>query len=525
MPAVISKDLRDPNTGDLYMRGNLLGRGASGVVYEYTHLRSGQKRAIKIIHKAFIRNNIRLTRRLEEELRIVQLVRHEHIVNYITHFDDDQSWYIVLDLCKYQSLAEMLKRRERLIELEIRYFVKQIVQAFVYLHANNILHRDLKPANVLLDSRMHAKVADFGFAIKLETADEKRRTQLGTANYLDPIILKEKRRGYGKEVDVWSLGCLIYVLAVGKAPFQGEDLPSTYENAKLAHYDKEAIPSKPLREFIGGMIERDLKRRLTMQQILDHPYLASNDVPNSLPISCLTMPPRTIPQPDNEKSLDQLISLLESLIQRGPHQEGMEIDSFEDPALSPILWIIMWLDCTEMIQSGIRHNRGFAYRLSDGSTGARFSDGSTMIALSSQQMIQYLDADGNESFLPPDHESNDQIRTRLKRMEYFKTQWTNHIGHEFNQDNSQDLTRLPHLLQFLHMEGIRCFQMSHGLIQVNFTTEHVKLVFCPRMEAVSFIKERRMKTYPLSKFIDHGCPSEMYEKIMQALKIIKRLRH
>ena len=125
-------------------------------------------------------------------------------------------------------MSELLKRRKKLLETEVRFYLHQLVESLKYLHQALIIHRDLKLGNLFLDGNMIIKVGDFGLATKLSHVDERKRTVCGTPNYLAPEIL-EGKDGHSFEVDIWSTGVVMYTLLVGKPPFESKDMKSTYK--------------------------------------------------------------------------------------------------------------------------------------------------------------------------------------------------------------------------------------------------------------------------------------------------------
>ena len=183
---------------------------------------------------------------------------------------------------------EMHKRRKTVTEPELRYFVRQIANACCFLHANKIVHRDLKLGNLFLNDNMELKVGDFGLATRFE--GKRKMTLCGTPNYIAPEVLTKK--GHSYEVDVWSLGCIVYTLLVGRPPFETSDLKDTYK--KIRHNDYEIPGFVPLeaKVFIDKMLQTDPSRRPTMEQILKDPYMTEHYVPSRLPTSCLTTTPR-----------------------------------------------------------------------------------------------------------------------------------------------------------------------------------------------------------------------------------------
>jgi serine/threonine protein kinase len=135
-------------------------------------------------------------------------------------------------------MNEMIKRRKRLTEPEAAYFGRQLLQAMIYLHDNLVIHRDLKLGNLFLDRNMNVKVGDLGLATKLESADEKRKTICGTPNYIAPEVIQGDRatRGHSFEVDIWSMGVILYTCLCGKPPYEAKDVKATYQRILANEY-------------------------------------------------------------------------------------------------------------------------------------------------------------------------------------------------------------------------------------------------------------------------------------------------
>lgn len=227
---------------------------------------------------------------MSQEIHIHRSIHHKHVVEFYTYFEDKDHIYILLEICNKRSLMEMHKRRKTVTEAEVRYFVRQIAEACEFLHTNKIVHRDLKLGNLFINDAMEIKVGDFGLATRINTSGDRKMTLCGTPNYIAPEVLTKK--GHSYEVDVWSLGCIVYTLLVGKPPFETTELKETYR--KIRHNDY-TIPSHiPLeaRIFIEKMLQPDPAKRPSMKQILQDSYLTRNYVPSRLPNSCLTTAPR-----------------------------------------------------------------------------------------------------------------------------------------------------------------------------------------------------------------------------------------
>ena len=205
--------------------------------------------AIKCVDKSTL-IKARTKQRLMQEIKIHRDLKHENIVLYNHFFEDANNVYMVLDLCHNGSLADMLKKRKSIDEIEARYYIKQLLDAVEYCHKKRIIHRDLKLGNILLDKEMTIKLSDFGLAAKLNFEDEKRRTMCGTPNYIAPEVLDSKF-GHSYEVDIWAIGVIIYTLIYGKPPFDTADLKTTYKRIRACIYD---FPAKNISDEAKDLI-------------------------------------------------------------------------------------------------------------------------------------------------------------------------------------------------------------------------------------------------------------------------------
>jgi len=297
----------DPSTGNRYMKGKFLGKGGFARCYELTEMNTKEIFAGKIVSKQLL-TKPHQKEKMTQEIAIHRAVHHQHIVEFYSFFEDDQNVYIILELCRRRSLMEMHKRRKAITEPETRYFMRQIVLACQYLHENKIIHRDLKLGNLFLNDDMELKIGDFGLATKVDFEGERKKTLCGTPNYIAPEVLNKK--GHSYEVDVWSLGCILYTLLIGKPPFETSCLKDTYAKIKKNEF---TIPpnkvSNQAKNLIQNLLQPDPNSRPTMSQILDDEFFHCGYCPPRLPTTCLSMPPRFDRDlPNNMLSTNQLLT-------------------------------------------------------------------------------------------------------------------------------------------------------------------------------------------------------------------------
>jgi len=190
-------------------------------------------------------------------------------------------------------MNELLKRRKRLTELEVQCYLLQLLSVLTHLHKSKVIHRDLKLGNLFLSDNMEIKLGDFGLAAKLEFEGERKRTICGTPNYIAPEILEDKN-GHSYEVDIWSLGVIIYTFLIGKPPFETNDVKSTYRKIRMGNYSfPEHVQISPYaRNLIENLLMNKPEKRLTLEEIRTHSFMRNTqNIPKLMPISTLACPP------------------------------------------------------------------------------------------------------------------------------------------------------------------------------------------------------------------------------------------
>lgn len=189
----------------------------------------------------------------------------------------------------------MIKRRKRLTEPEAAFFAQQLLSAMQYLHNNLVIHRDLKLGNLFLDRNMNIKVGDLGLATKLEAADEKRTTICGTPNYIAPEVIQGDRttRGHSFEVDIWSMGVIVYTCLCGKPPYEAKDVKATYQRIIANEYSfpRDIQISDYAKDIIRSMLQSKPADRPKLEDIAVHPFFTQQFIPQSLPSTVTSVAP------------------------------------------------------------------------------------------------------------------------------------------------------------------------------------------------------------------------------------------
>ncbi|SCW01504.1 LAFE_0E01112g1_1 [Lachancea fermentati] len=253
-----------------YHRGHFLGEGGFARCFQIKD-DGGKIFAAKTVAKISIKSE-KTRKKLLSEIQIHKSMKHPNIVQFVDCFEDDTNVYILLEICPNGSLMDLLKRRKVLTEPEVRFFTTQIVGAIKYMHSRRVIHRDLKLGNIFFDRNYNLKIGDFGLAAVLANDRERKYTVCGTPNYIAPEVLTGKHTGHSYEVDIWSIGVMIYALLIGKPPFQAKEVNIIYERIKTGDYifPKEKPISTEAIILIKDILSIDPLERPSLDEIIDY---------------------------------------------------------------------------------------------------------------------------------------------------------------------------------------------------------------------------------------------------------------
>ena len=312
-PYDIIEEKKVTETGDTvlkrYQKGKFLGKGGFAKCYEIRDSDNGRIMAAKIIDKSTLSKG-RAKQKLLSEIKIHKAMSNTNVVHFEGYFEDSQRAYIVLELCPNQTLKEMVKKRKKLHELEVQFYMSQLVLGVKYIHSQNVIHRDLKLGNLFVGRNLELKIGDFGLAAKLDFAGERRRTICGTPNYIAPEVLNSKVCGHSFEADVWSIGVVLYAMLIGKPPFETSNVKATYKRIKANDYTipGDAGISTEAKSLIVEILTTNPAHRPTLDGILHHPFMTKNSIPKQIPMTSLAYPlsedfiSQYLPKPDKSES-------------------------------------------------------------------------------------------------------------------------------------------------------------------------------------------------------------------------------
>ncbi|XP_022076396.2 serine/threonine-protein kinase PLK1 isoform X2 [Acanthochromis polyacanthus] len=543
--------LVDSRTMRRYTRGRFLGKGGFAKCYEITDVETKQVFAGKIVPKSLILKQHQ-REKMTSEIAIHKSLNHPNIVGFHGFFEDDDFVFVVLEICRRRSLLELHKRRKAVTEPEARYYMTQLLKGVHYLHNNRVIHRDLKLGNIFLNDDMEVKIGDFGLATKIEFDGERKKTLCGTPNYIAPEVLCKK--GHSYEVDVWSLGCILYTLLVGKPPFETSCLKETYNRIKKNNYTIPWHINPAASSLIKRMLHADPAQRPTITELQADEFFTSGYIPLRLPTTCLTVPPRFSIAPStatelsqrrpltainnkgtekvdvkdepvprevepSENHLKDMLEQLNSIIATKPSEKAViRQEEAEDPACIPIFWISKWVDYSDKY--------GLGYQLCDNSVGVLFNDYTRLIMYADGDSLQYIDKTAAESYLSV-RSFPTSLNKKITLLKYFRNYMSEHLlkaGANMARREGDELARLPYLSLWFRTKSAIVLHLTNGTVQINFFQDHTKLILCPLMAAVTYIDEKRdFRTYKLSLLEEFGCTKELASRIRYAKLMVEKL--
>ncbi|XP_078414582.1 serine/threonine-protein kinase PLK1 isoform X2 [Cetorhinus maximus] len=557
--APVAKEIPDilvnPKTMKRYVRGRFLGKGGFAKCYEISDIDTKEVFAGKIVPKTLLMKPHQ-REKMSMEISIHKSLNHANVVGFHGFFEDDDFVYVVLELCRRRSLLELHKRRKAVTEPEARYYLKQIILGGQYLHDNHVIHRDLKLGNLFLNDEMEVKIGDFGLATTVQYEGERKKTLCGTPNYIAPEVIGKK--GHSFEVDVWSLGCIMYTLLVGKPPFETSCLKETYLRIKKNEYNIPKHVNPVASSLIQKMLRSDPSARPNIHELLNDEFFTSGYLPVRLPTTCLTMAPRFSLAPGgidssmrrpltelnkgtihwavmgwplipdvsirevgecNDFYLSDLLQQLNSVVAARPADKAViRQEEAEDPACIPIFWVSKWVDYSDKY--------GLGYQLCDNSVGVLFNDSTRLIMYNDGESLQYIERDMTETYLnfrsyPP------SLSKKATLLKYFRNYMSEHLlkaGANITPREGDELARLPFLRIWFRTRSAIVLHLSNGTVQINFFQDHTKIILCPLMNAVTYIDEKReFHTFKLSMIEEHGCCKELASRLRYARTMVEKL--
>lgn len=203
-------------------------------------------------------------------------LNHPHIVKLYNHFEDNDNFYLILQMCSKGQLYSKLKKDGRLNERQTAQYMREVIQAVQYLHSLDppIIHRDIKPENILLDKDDRVKLGDFGWSNFFNDSSQ-RTTYCGTPEYLAPEMIKQK--GHDKNLDIWNLGVLLFELLTGRPPFEGKDQQKLFESILKFQIKWPKGFSPVAKDLVQKLLKTNPSERIQLDEITNHPWFQNQE--------------------------------------------------------------------------------------------------------------------------------------------------------------------------------------------------------------------------------------------------------
>ncbi|OCF36519.1 CAMK/CAMKL/GIN4 protein kinase [Kwoniella heveanensis BCC8398] len=292
----------DPKVIGPWRIGRTIGKGASGRVKIAKHSKTGQYAAIKIVpkHALLMSSRMSITEAgakhdkavlgIEREIVIMKLIDHPNVMSLYDVWETAKELYLVLEYVEGGELFDYLVSQGRLPPDEASRYFQQIVAGVDYCHRFNICHRDLKPENLLLDAERNIKIADFGMAA-LEPSDKLLETSCGSPHYASPEIVAGMSY-HGAASDIWSCGVILFALLTGRLPFDDENIRILLQKVKNGRFVMPTDLPADAKDLITRMLVVDPEKRITMNEIMRHPFCQRKQDTDSGRRINLVEPPR-----------------------------------------------------------------------------------------------------------------------------------------------------------------------------------------------------------------------------------------
>lgn len=265
------------------MRSEVLGQGAFAIVKKALERSTGNWYAVKIIDKKKVMTGVAV----EREIDILKKINHEYVVGLKDFYEDDNNYYLIMDLVSGGDLMDFVTQNGAIPEDAAREITRQVLSAVEYVHSCGISHRDIKPDNILIsqDEPVVVKVSDFGLA-KISKSGSQLRTFCGTLAYLAPEIMSKKHGDnhastkYSNKVDIWSIGCMLYVILTSYLPFSNRTQQELYKSVISGRFAVKPLLNAGVTteciRFLYHVLTVNPAKRPSAAQALRHPWF--NDI-------------------------------------------------------------------------------------------------------------------------------------------------------------------------------------------------------------------------------------------------------
>jgi polo-like kinase 1 len=462
-----------------------------------------------------------------------------------------------------------MKAKKSLSNEETCFFLRQILEGVQYLHGKNVIHRDLKLGNLFLGDKLEIKIGDFGLATNVDFDGQRKKTLCGTPNYIAPEVLENN--GHSYEVDVWSIGVIMYTLLVGTPPFETNNVKATYKKIKEIDFTFPNTISSEARDLIEKILVLDPKRRPTISEVLNHPFMKAYHqatLPSSLvrfaKSTTTDMGPPTLPIYHPEKQvMNEIRSPLKVLqtenirtepkdekvfsLKRTTPDSPLQVASPKKVKMVPQDEVSMMhknlhnslnghrLESTPLVRdpevwvrsyADFTNKYGLAYRLTNGIMGTFFNDCTKLMWNANTDQAEYIERSKveREKFNLSNH--TEDLKKKATLMRYFdqyltkgKTDASPKVRGRFEDHSSTPLLSnqdYVYVRRFLRTKHAVLFRLSNHTVQVSFFDGFEIILTCDAQIVTSIDLFGEKKTSTLDEIKGN-------EEISKRLKYTKEL--
>ena len=532
-----------------YRKIRLLGKGGFARCYELLDEETQQSFAGKIIKKSSLIKS-RTKQKLISEIKIHKSLNHENIVKFERYFEDEENVYIIMELCYNNTLHELLKRRKKLTELETQYYVYYLIKALQYIHSLKIIHRDLKLANLFLTENMQMKLGDFGLAALLRFDGERKRSLCGTPNYMAPEIL-EGKTGHSFEVDIWSIGIIIYILLIGKPPFETTSAKETLKRIRMKNYSfpQNGIISEPAKELIQNILVLEPHKRPSLKEILESDFMTmGTSIPKTLPQSTLACPPpinfikQYMPnigpngiinnyiskKPPKKFKLDDItqntagFSSSKRLFSNNiNNNKNIIIPNMQYKAINNIFFNTSGIFVRKWVES---EKYGLGYVLSDDNVGVYCNDKTKIIYKPNGINFIYIENKTQTLHLFTETLNKD-LKEKVNLLKNFKGylfEETKDETKDYILEGGINKRQFIYVKKFVRTKHAILFRLSNLNVQINFN-DNTEIILSKENKMVTYISKKKVIShYPLTIALDSN-NKEMTKRLKYTKKILMRM--
>jgi len=521
-----------------YIKGDYVGKGGFATCY----LIKNEKNK-KDEKEVYLVKELAYNESTDKEAKLHSELVHKNIVKLHRYFiNDNKTLYLILDYCENKDLSTLVKKRKRLTEIEVQYYIWNLIDALQYLHyEKRIVHCDLKPGNIFLTDKLEVKLGDFGLAKRI-TLDFTPTNNGGTAYYMAPESFDINKK-CSFSIDIWAVGIIMYNLLTGKVPFHGKDRKETENkiNNDNCEFPQDIIISEIAKDLIIQILNKDPQKRPSLDQILKHQFFRmGRSIPKLLPKSFA----------DKEPSFDYISNFIFDV-----DENGITTITKENTTLTDIIIendkgrdnvIIKKMNASNVYVKECYMNQnyinkyGLAYILSDNYCGVCFRDGTKIICNPGTNNCLYLkNGDINKFNLNDedyfknikDEKDKKDIDKKKKLLRYFMDSKSRNNSSNGIYESDENKTKTIDIDNTDISEDNQIYVKHYYIydkepIVLRFNNKNIQVIF-NQNEIILLSKEKKEATFIKKDKSELKSNVFQFDNVMdtQNMEIIKKLQY